>query len=141
MTHEEDATYLPVSVNAAAGCSLVVDRESAGGPILSLVGEIDLGSAPKMYSMIWQSSDKGRSSLIINMDKLDFMDSSGLQLLLRLREKLKSKKQSVVLVGPRPHIKRLFQLTGFDKLFDFFPTTDEAVSFLGEQAKSPKRAS
>ena len=79
-----------------------------------------------MFSQIWQSSQKGSRSLILNLEKLDFMDSSGLQVLLRLREKLKNKNQDITLVGPQPQIKKLLRLTGFDKLFALHESNEEA---------------
>ncbi|MDP1808923.1 MAG: STAS domain-containing protein [Actinomycetota bacterium] len=100
--------------------------ESETVPILNIVGEIDLSNAPHIYSLMWQTSRKASQPLILNLEKLDFMDSSGLQVLLRLREKLRSKKQDVFLVGPRPQIRKLLKLTGFDKLFPLYETNAQA---------------
>ena len=102
---------------------------SETAPILNLVGEIDLSSAPRVYSLIWQSSMKGSLSLILNLEELDFMDSSGLQILLRLREKLRAKKQDIVLVAPKPQIKKILMLTGFDQLFSFHENIRDAQTF------------
>jgi anti-sigma B factor antagonist len=112
------------------GCSLFVSPESGEVPILNLVGEVDLGSAPKIYNLLWQTSDQGRRSLILNLENLEFMDSSGLQILLRLREKLRVKKQNVLVVGPRPQILKLFKLTGLDQLFSLVDSNDEAKTLL-----------
>ncbi len=110
----------------AGGCSLVISDETSELPIVSIVGEIDLSSAPGAYSTMWQTSGNGKRSLIINLEELDFMDSSGLQALLRLREKLRARRQQVFLVGIKPPIEKLFRLTGFDQLFQLFPDADEA---------------
>ena len=114
------------SKSASANCSLFVNSESEAVSILDIVGEVDISSAPWMFSQIWQSSQKGSRSLILNLEKLDFMDSSGLQVLLRLREKLKNKNQDITLVGPQPQIKKLLRLTGFDKLFALHESNEEA---------------
>lgn len=104
--------------------------DSDSVPILDIVGEIDLSNAPRIYTLMWQTSRKGSQPLILNLEKLDFMDSSGLQVLLRLREKLRSKKQDVFLVGPRPQIRKLLKLTGFDKLFPLYETNAHAKQLL-----------
>lgn len=114
----------------SAGCSLFMSPESEMVPILNVVGEVDLSNAPNIYSLMWQTSQKGSQSLILNLEKLDFMDSSGLQVLLRLREKLRSKKQDVFLVGPRPQIQKLLKLTGFDKIFPLAETNAQAKVLL-----------
>ena len=110
----------------AGGCSLVISDETSDLPIVSIVGEIDLSSAPGAYSTMWRTSGNGKRSLIINLEDLDFMDSSGLQALLRLREKLRTREQRVLLVGAKPPIEKLFRLTGFDQLFQLFPDANEA---------------
>lgn len=109
-----------------SGCSLVVSDDTTDIPVINIVGEVDLSSAPGAYAMMWRTSDHGKRSLIINLEELDFMDSSGLQALLRLREKLRARHQQVLLAGAKPPIKKLFRLTGFDKLFQLFPDADEA---------------
>lgn len=116
------------------GCSLFVTHAEAA-PILNLVGEVDLGSAQKIYSLIWQTSERGEKSLVINLEKLDFMDSSGLQILLRLREKLKARKQQIFLVSPKPQIRKLLKLTGFDKLFPLYEANDQALMLLQESLR------
>ncbi len=129
--------------NAGPGCSLFMSPGSEAAPILNLVGEVDLSSAPRVYSLIWQSSKKGSRSLILNLEKLDFMDSSGLQILLRLREKLRAKKQDIVLVAPKPQIKKILKLTGFDQLFSFHENIKDAQTFfesaaITEEARNKK---
>ena len=118
------------------GCSIFVNHESPEAvPVIDLIGEVDLEAAPKIYSAIWQASEYGRNSLVLNLEKLDFMDSSGLQALLRLREKLRTRKQNIVLAGAKPQIKKLFRLTGFDKLFPLAKDSTEAVSMSGELSR------
>lgn len=113
------------------GCSL--DSASEDYPIVMLSGEVDLSSAAKIYTWIWHAAGKDRRQLIINLDKVNFMDSSGLQVLLRLREKLSGRDSVVLLVKPQPQVRRLFQLTGFDKLFRLFEDNDEVRAFLDFQ--------
>jgi len=99
------------------GKALIASYSDGEMSVVNLMGELDLSSAPRLYNELWQVSQAGQKSVVINLAKLEFMDSSGLQLLLRLREKLKAKNQEVVLVNPQPSIAKLFKLTGFDKLF------------------------
>lgn len=115
------------------GCSVFMSPESDDVPVLGIVGEIDLSNAPHIYTLIWRTSRRGSQSLILNLERLDFMDSSGLQVLLRLREKLRSKKQDVCLVGPRPQIKKLLKLTGFDKLFPLYDTNSQAKEIICQE--------
>lgn len=125
----------PFLINpGSVGCSLFMSPESGAVPIVNVVGEIDISNAPQIYSLMWQTSSRGSKSLILNMEQLEFMDSSGLQVLLRLRERLRSKKQKVFIVGPRPQIQKLLKLTGFDKLFPLYKTNGEVTVLLQNPA-------
>lgn len=107
-----------------------VELTNAQAPIVRLIGEIDIGCAPRVYSLMWQTTGRGRQALVIDLSALEFMDSSGLQILLRLREKLRVAGKKVLLVSPAPQIQKLFRLTGFDKLFSIFASDSQALSFL-----------
>lgn len=109
------------------GCSINLASDN---PIVNLSGEIDLSNAPKIYAWFCEAAAADQKSLIINLENVIFMDSSGLQVLLRLREKLDGQGRSVLLVNPQPQVRRLFQLTGFDKLFQIFEDNDEAAAHL-----------
>lgn len=126
------------SLDSIPGCSLFLGacESPVNAAILSLAGEVDFGNAPRIYSLMWKMSEKGSKSLIVNLEKLEFMDSSGLQLMLRLREKLRNEKRDILLVNPNPQIKKLFQLTGFDHLFHFFDNNSQAEAFLEIREKS-----
>lgn len=113
-----------------SGCSLFMSSDPDSVPVLSLIGEVDLSNAPRIYTHMWQTSQKGAVSVILNLEQLDFMDSSGLQVLLRLREKLRTRKQDVLLVGAKPQIKKLLKLTGFDRLFSLHETNASAKLFI-----------
>lgn len=128
MVEKPEPNENPFTSNLTPNCS--ISAHLGENPLVSLSGDIDLGSAPKIYSFMLQVSDKGKKPLILDLEKVNFMDSSGLQILLRLREKLQQQFQHLLLVKPQPQIKRLFQLTGFDKIFPFFSDTEQANSFL-----------
>jgi len=102
--------------------------------IISLRGEIDLDSASNVYKQIWTELDNGEQGLLLDLKELDFIDSSGLQILLRLKETLKKIGKEILIVNPSNQITNLFQLTGFDKLFRIFTDTDEALSQLKHEA-------
>ena len=104
--------------------------------IISLRGEIDLDSASNVYKQIRTEIDSSEQGLLLDLEELDFMDSSGLQILLRLKERLNKIGKEVLIVNPSTQIMKLFQLTGFDKLFNIFTDTDEALSYLRNQGST-----
>jgi len=55
--------------------------------------------------------------IVIDLAKLDFIDSAGLGMLLIVRDEAKKANRSLVLRGPRGQVKRMFDVTKFDTLF------------------------
>ena len=132
MENEESFSSLGTG-KASPSCS-VTSSLSGKIKIVSLKGEIDLDCASRVYSLILAEIDNGELRFLLDLKELDFMDSSGLQILLRLKEKQNKLKKEILIVNPSNHIVKLFQLTGFDKLFRIFNDTAEALSWLEDQA-------
>ena len=115
------------------GC-LITSKFVGTDVIIAVKGEIDLDSSVDVYRRIWTEIDNGEHGLVLDLEELDFMDSSGLQILLRIREKLKNVDKKVLIANPNSQIMKLFQLTGFDKLFSVYNGTDEALLQLGDKS-------
>lgn len=130
---KEDQRQNTTNKQPRSGCDMNAKIED-DFIMIDLAGEIDLGSSSKIYSLILQQSKQNNNPLIINLEKVVFMDSSGLQILLRLREKLQFSRRHILLVNPEPQIRKLFQLTGFDKMFHVFENQDQALAFIKYEA-------
>ena len=57
------------------------------------------------------------SSIVIDLSKLDFIDSAGLGMLLLVRDEAGKASRKLILRGPQGQVKRMFDLTKFDTLF------------------------
>ncbi|OSM02489.1 STAS domain-containing protein [Magnetofaba australis] len=55
---------------------------------------------------------------IIDLSTTEFLDSSGMGMLLRLREHLKGDQHNMSIIKPKPDIRKLLEVAQFDKLFD-----------------------
>jgi anti-anti-sigma factor len=75
-----------------------------------LSGEIDLSNAGRIRSL-----GKGAGDLYLDMSELEFMDSTGLRAVLELCRSAPS-GQNVVLVAPSEGVKRLFEVTGVERV-------------------------
>jgi anti-sigma B factor antagonist len=81
-------------------------------------GELDLSSAPILDQRLREALDGGRR-LLVDLRGLDFMDSTGLTLLVRWGRGAESDGYELALVRGDAHIHRLFELTGLDTRFAF----------------------
>lgn len=71
-------------------------------------------------------------ALIINMDSVEAIDSSGLGALLLANRQLKDHAIPVILVGVKSFVRSLMSMTHIDEVFEFFDTIDEALEWLKE---------
>jgi len=96
--------------------------------VVSITGEIDLNSSPEMRKVFGEIIKEGASKVIVNLEAVSYIDSSGLATLIELMQKLKRNKGAMFLVGMSDKIKSLFEITKLDKLFKIYQTEDEIIN-------------
>lgn len=72
-------------------------------------------------------------ALIIDLSKVEAIDSSGLGALLLANRQLKENEIPVILVGVREFVRSLMNMTKIDEVFIFFDSIDEAIGALEEE--------
>ena len=84
-----------------------------GRVILTLHGELDTAAAPVLRSVLDDIIEQqGNLDVIIDLAKLEFVDSRGLSELVAADRMAKEQGGTVTLSAPRPRVHRLFELTG-----------------------------
>ena len=106
---------MPRSVPAPFHCDLVPED---GRVLMRLAGELDLSSTPVLEQRLREALDSGRQ-LVVDLRNLDFMDSTGLTLLVRWARGAEQDGYELALVRGEPRVHRLFELTGLDAAFTF----------------------
>jgi anti-sigma B factor antagonist len=113
--------------------SLEFDTDHA--PTLRVVvsGEIDFASAPSMQARVIGACERERSNkLILDLTAVEFMDSSGLRVLLHLQRELSSDHGALVLLGPTEEVRKILKLTGLDQHLALAGSLEQAQSTLAE---------
>ena len=106
--------------------NLSIDRGTHQGvDVIVIIGEIDLYSASALKETVYEVLDSGASNLIMDMTALEFMDSSGLGVLVGALKRVRSTGGSLWLVCNRDNLLKVFKLTGLDKVFVIVPTLEE----------------
>jgi anti-sigma B factor antagonist len=90
------------------------------GNIVVVSGEIDLTTAPQLEESIAQFPN---GDVIVDLTAVDFMDSSGLQVLVIAHRRLARRGSRLVIRNASPTITALMKVTGLDAFFDFDGTT------------------
>ena len=93
--------------------------EADGEPVVVVKGEIDLRAADDFWGAIETALVDGPPRLVVDMVDTTFMDSSGLNTLLRAYAVLGRLPEAVVLRTPSPAVRRVIALAGLEDLFTY----------------------
>jgi anti-sigma B factor antagonist len=89
-------------------------------------GELDISAAPKFRESI-AAIQPDVTNLVMDLSGLEFIDSSGLQVLLEEQKRLDAEDGKLVLVCASPKMRDLFRLTGVDKVCTVVSSREEAL--------------
>jgi anti-anti-sigma factor len=96
-------------------------HEQGDSAVVRLVGELDLAEVAPLKAELDRLCANGLDRLTVDLRELDFLDSTGLHLLMQLRSHCESQELPLTLVPGPPSVQRLFQITGTDDHFTFEP--------------------
>lgn len=103
---------------AAVGSLLVEREDSDDAVLLTVYGEVDIQSSAQLESMLEAAQAIGPAQVVIDLDGLSFMDSTGLQLLVRAARRAAANGRRLELRRVPAKAMRLFELTGTLGLFN-----------------------
>src|SRR5690242_18098306 len=102
-------------------------RELDGHTLVAVGGEIDVYTAPKLRDKITELVNAGHHSLIIDMEKVDFLDSTGLGVLVGGLKKIRAEDGSMSLICSQDRLLKIFQITGLAKVFTIHSSESAAL--------------
>jgi anti-sigma B factor antagonist len=117
----------PQSQEAPTQFAITCQELDAATSLVSVEGELDLTTAPRLKWMLLDSLQEGRDRLVVDLSLTSFMDSTALGVLVVVNRRLESGAQ-MVLVCARPNVLKIFELSGMDGAFTIVPTLEEALA-------------
>ncbi|AEV70350.1 STAS domain-containing protein [Acetivibrio clariflavus] len=84
---------------------------------ITLNGEIDIYTSNELKEKLYNIVETNKKDLIIDCKELDYIDSTGLGIFVGALKKAKQYEKKVVIVNLKDNIKKLFTITGLDKVF------------------------
>ena len=94
----------------------VLSEHEGSGCVLSLYGELDVASGPVLEKHIKRLQWAGAAAIVVDLSGLDFVDSAGLQVLIRA---FRRAPDGLTMLRGSRHVHRVFELTGTDTLLPF----------------------
>lgn len=95
--------------------------------IVVVEGEIDVYTAPGLRELLIDLVNKGNYHLIVNMEKVDFLDSTGLGVLVGGLKRVRAHDGTLDLVCTQANILKIFRITGLTKVFGIYDSVREAI--------------
>ncbi len=94
-------------------------NEVDGKLLVTLEGELDTAAAVEVEQQLQPLYENEDKDIVFDCEKLDYIASSGLRILLSILKKAKSHGHTMTLKGMNDDIKNVFKMTGFINLFNF----------------------
>ena len=98
-----------------------------GRMVIEVGGEIDVYTAPRLREAIISLVGNGSYHLIIDLERVEFLDSTGLGVLVGGLKRVRAHDGSVELVCTQARILRIFRITGLDKVFSLHDSVQDAL--------------
>src|SRR5258707_12847530 len=96
--------------------------------IVDVEGEIDVYTAPRLRELLIDLVNNGHYQLVVNMEKVEFLDSTGLGVLVGGLKRGRAHDRSLDLVCTQERILEIFRITELNKVFGIHDTVDEAIT-------------
>src|SRR5687768_11688656 len=93
----------------------VTIEEHAGAVHARLRGELDISTAPRLEDTLSRVEADGPALLVIDLSQLDFMDSTGLRLLISADTRAREAGRRLVLIQGNEMVQRVLRLTRLDE--------------------------
>jgi anti-anti-sigma factor len=121
-THQEVFSLQPVPFEVGSRTA------AAGVEVLSVRGELDLNTASEFEQMLDEAIASG-GSVVVDLSTCDFIDSTGVALLVRAWQGMGdgASPRRLILCCPKRQVSRLFEITGLNDEFEIEPDVEQAV--------------
>jgi anti-sigma B factor antagonist len=99
-----------------------------GVPVVAAPEEIDITNAPELRSALLEAAAHGHGTLVADLSRTQFCDSSGLHTLLAAHKRATAAGGDMLLVIPGNAVLRVFTITGVDRIIPNFTSLEEALA-------------
>ncbi len=105
-----------------------VERKGAIS-LIRVDGEVSIETAAELRDLMLKEIEDGIIRIVVDLGKATYIDSTGLGILISGLRKVGKEEGDLKILGPlAPQVKRIFELTRLDKVFDFYDNEQEAIN-------------
>ncbi len=95
--------------------------------ILAFEGRLDTQTSPDAQQQLIRLIDEGETKILVNLEKLDYISSAGLRVLLVVAKQLKTTDGELRICSLNEIVKEVFDISGFDRILTISTSESEAL--------------
>ena len=96
--------------------------------VLEVGGEVDVYTAPRLRERLVELVDGGARNVVVDLGRVDFLDSTGLGVLVGALKRLRAANGTFGLVCAKEPLLKIFRITALDQVFPIYPSVEAATS-------------
>ncbi len=105
-----------------------VDRPEQGVVVLAPTADIDMSRSPDLRSAIRQELGAGVHKMVVDLEDVHYMDSSGLATLVEAMRNIGGTDTRLVICNMNPKVSAIFEIARLDSFFSIVGSREEAIS-------------
>lgn len=98
--------------------------------LVDLAGELDAYTSARFRDTMVELIENGAIYLVVGMEKVQYIDSSGLGALVGGLKRVSEHSGRIVIVCNNPQVRKVFEITGLERVFQLFSAEEAAVAEL-----------
>ena len=95
--------------------------------VVAVRGELDISTSPVLRDRLVELGSGSAKRLVIDLEAVEFLDSTGLGVLVGGLKRMRSKGGDLALVCTKPRILKVFEITALTKVFEIYGSRDDAI--------------
>ena len=107
-------------------------RSAASASVIAVSGELDLASAPALEEELERAAENGADIVIVGLRALDFIDSTGLGLLIKAHRQAEAAGRTFAIVRGQSQVQRLLGVTGVDQRLKLVDSPEQLLGAAGD---------
>lgn len=96
--------------------------------VVAVRGEVDVATVPRLREQLIELVSRGENHLVLDLDAVDFLDSTGLGVLIGALKRVRTADGDLSLVCTHARILKVLEITGLTRVFTVHSTVEAAVA-------------
>ena len=104
----------------------IEERSANGVPVILVEGEIDVATAPQLRECLHSVIAQGNATIVLDLLGVSFLDSTALGVMVGALKRCRELGGELHVVVTETRIKKIFEITGLDRVFPISDSLDRA---------------